>query len=108
MKIIVCDSKHSVKGWINSTLRGWNEIIINAYLNLPDDEIWLFRHRSKDWISAGGGVQWFELGWGEDGQLNVLPLGETLSIKGREYTYPDEYIEYKVSLGEAEKEKKHE
>ena len=108
MKIIVCDSKHIVKGWINSSLRGWNEIIINAYLNLPDDEIWLFRSRSKDWLPADGEEQWFELGWGEGGRLNVLPLGETLSIKGREYTYPDEYIRYKVSLGEAEKEKKHE
>lgn len=104
MKIIVCDRKHIVKGWIDSTLRGWNEIIINAYLNLPDDEIWLFRNRSKDWLSADGKEQWFELGWGEDGQLNVHPLGETLSIKGREYTYPDEYIRYKVSIGEAEKE----
>lgn len=107
MKIIVCDSKHIVKGWINSTLRGWNEIIINAYLNLPDDEIWLFRHRSKD-LSADGKVQWFELGWGEDGQIYVRPLGGTLSIKGREYTSPDEYIRYKVSIGEAEKENKHE
>ena len=107
MKIIVCDSKHSVKGWINSTLRGWNEIIINAYLNLPDDEIWLFRNRSKDW-SSDGKEQWFELGWGEGGRLNVLPLGGTIRIKGREYTYPDEYIRYKVSLGEAEKEKTHE
>lgn len=106
MKIIVCDSKHIVKGWIDSTLRGWNEIIINAYLNLPDDEIWLFRNRSKDWLSADGGVQWFELGWGEGGRIYVHPLGETLSIKGREYTYPDEYIRYKVSIGEAEKEKK--
>lgn len=108
MKIIVCDSKHSVKGWINSTLRGWDEIIINAYLNLPDDEIWLFRNRSKDGVSAYGEEQWFELGWGEGGRLYVLPLGGTLSIKGREYTYPDEYIKYKVSLGEAEKEKTHE
>lgn len=108
MKIIVSDSKHSVKGWIDSTLRGWNEIIINAYLNLPDDEIWLFRNRSKDWLSADGKVQWFELGWGEDGRLNVLPLGGTIRIKGREYTYPDEYIRYKVSIGEAEKEKTHE
>ena len=108
MKIIVCDSKHSVKGWINSTLRGWDGIITNAYLKLPDDEIWLFRNRSKDWLSADGEEQWFELGWGEGGRLNVLPLGGTLSIKGREYTYPDEYIRYKVSLGEAEKEKKHE
>lgn len=108
MKIIVCDSKHSVKGWINSTLRGWNGIITNAYLKLPDDEIWLFRNRSEDWISADGEVQWFELGWGEGGRLYVLPLGETISIKGREYTYPGEYIRYKVSLGEAEKEKKHE
>ena len=108
MKIIVCDSKHIVKGWINSTLRGWNGIIINAYLKLPDDEIWLFRTRSEDWLSDDGKVQWFELGWGEGGRLNVLPLGETLSIKGREYTYPDEYIRYKVSIGEAEKEKKHE
>ena len=106
MKIIVCDSKHSVKGWINSTLRGWNGIIINAYLKLPDDEIWLFRTRSEDWLSADGEVQWFELGWGEDGRLYVHPLGGTISIKGREYTYPDEYIRYKVSLGEAEKEKK--
>ena len=106
MKIIVCDSKHIVKGWINSTLRGWNEIIINAYLNLPDDEIWLFRHRSNHCLSADGKVQWFELGWGEDGQIDVLPLGGTLSIKGREYTCPDEYIRYKVSIGEAEKEKK--
>lgn len=104
MKIIVCDSKHIVKGWINSTLRGWNEIIINAYLNLPDDEIWLFRNRSKDWLSADGKEQWFKLGWGEDGRIDVLPLGGTLSIKGREYTYPDEYIRYKVSIGEAEKE----
>ena len=104
MKIIVCDSKHSVKGWINSTIRGWNGIIINAYLNLPDDEIWLFRNRSKDCLSADGKVQWFELGWGEGGRLYARPLGETLSIKGREYTYPDEYIEYKVSIGEAEKE----
>ena len=108
MKIIVCDSKHIVKGWIDSTLRGWNEIIINAYLKLPDDEIWLFRNRSEDWLSADGKVQWFELGWGEGGRLNVLPLGETIRIKGREYTYPDEYIRYKVSIGEAEKEKKHE
>lgn len=108
MKIIVCDSKHSVKGWINSTIRGWNGIIINAYLKLPDDEIWLFRNRSEDWISADGEVQWFELGWGEDGRLYALPLGKTIRIKGREYTYPDEYIRYKVSLGEAEKEKKHE
>lgn len=108
MKIIVCDSKHSVKGWINSTLRGWNGIIINAYLKLPDDEIWLFRNRSEDWLSADGKEQWFELGWGEGGRLYVLPLGETLSIKGREYTYPDEYIRYKVSIGEAEKEKTHE
>lgn len=105
MKIIVCDSKHIVKGWIDSTLRGWNEIIINAYLNLPDDEIWLFRNRSKD-LSADGKEQWFELGCGEDGQIYVHPLGKTLSIKGREYTYPDEYIRYKVSIGEAEKEKK--
>lgn len=104
MKIIVCDSKHIVKGWIDSTLRGWNEIIINAYLNLPDDEIWLFRKRSEKWLSADGKVQWFELGWGEDGRIYVHPLGETLSIKGREYTYPDEYIRYKVSIGEAEKE----
>ena len=103
MKIIVCDSKHIVKGWIDSTLRGWNGIIINAYLNLPDDEIWLFRNRSKDWLSADGKEQWVELGWGEGGQLYVHPLGETLSIKGREYTYPDEYIRYKVSIGEAEK-----
>lgn len=102
MKIIVCDSNHIVKGWINSTLRGWNGIITNAYLKLPDDEIWLFRRRSEDWLSADGKVQWFELGWGEDGRLNVYPLGETISIKGREYTYPDEYIRYKVSLGEAE------
>ena len=108
MKIIVCDSKHSVKGWINPTLRGWNEIIINAYLNLPDDEIWLFRNRSKDWLSSDRGEQWFELGWGEGGQINVLPLGRTIRIKGREYTYPDEYIRYKVSIGEAEKEKTHE
>ena len=108
MKIIVCDSKHSVKGWINSTLRGWNGIIINAYLKLPDDEIWLFRNRSEDWLSADGKVQWFELGWGEDGRLDVHPLGKTIRIKGREYTYPDEYIRYKVSIGEAEKEKKHE
>lgn len=107
MKIIVCDSKHRVKGWINSTLRGWNEIITNAYLNLPDDEIWLFRNRSEDRLSADGKVQWFELGWGEDG-LYVLPLGKTIRIKGREYTYPDEYIRYKVSIGEAEKEKTHE
>ena len=106
MKIIVCDSKHIVKGWINSTLRGWDGIIINAYLNLPDDEIWLFRNRSEERISADGKVQWFELGWDEGGQLYVLPLGKTISIKGREYTYPDEYIRYKVSLGEAEKEKK--
>ena len=102
MKIIVCDSKHIVKGWIDSTLRGWNGIIINAYLKLPDDEIWLFRNRSEYWLSADGEVQWFELGWGEGGQLHVLPLGKTLSIKGREYTYPDEYIRYKVSIGEAE------
>ena len=102
MKIIVCDSKHSVKGWINSTLRGWNGIIINAYSNLPDDEIWLFRNRSEDWLSADGKVQWFELGWDEGGKIYVLPLGKTLSIKGREYTYPDEYIRYKVSIGEAE------
>ena len=102
MKIIVCDSNHIVKGWINSTLRGWNGIITNAYLKLPDDEIWLFRRRSEDWLSADGKVQWFELGWGEDGRLNVYPLGKTLRIKGREYTYPDEYIRYKVSLGEAE------
>ena len=108
MKIIVCDSKHSVKGWIDSTLRGWNGIIINANLNLPDDEIWLFRNRSEDWLSADGKVQWFELGWGEDGRLDVHPLGKTIRIKGREYTYPDEYIRYKVSIGEAEKEKKHE
>ena len=108
MKIIVCDSKHSVKGWIDSTLRGWNGIIINAYLKLPDDEIWLFRNRSEDWLSADGKVQWFELGWGEDGRLDVHPLGKTIRIKGREYTYPDEYIRYKVSIGEAEKEKKHE
>ena len=106
MKIIVCDSKHSVKGWINSTLRGWNGIIINAYLKLPDDEIWLFRNRSEDWLSADGKVQWFELGWGEDRRLYALPLGKTIRIKGREYTYPDEYIRYKVSIGEAEKEKK--
>lgn len=104
MKIIVCDSKHSVKGWIDSTLRGWNGIIINAYLNLPDDEIWLFRKRSENWLSADREVQWFELGWGEDGRIYVHPLGGTISIKGREYTYPDEYIRYKVSLGEAEKE----
>ena len=108
MKIIVCDSNHSVKGWIDSTLRGWNEIMINAYLKLPDDEIWLFRNRSEDWLSADGKVQWFELGWGEDGRLYVHPLGKTIRIKGREYTYPDEYIRYKVSIGEAEKEKKHE
>lgn len=108
MKIIVCDSKHRVKGWIDSTLRGWNGIIINAYLKLPDDEIWLFRNRSEDWLSADGKVQWFELGWGEDGRLDVHPLGKTIRIKGREYTYPDEYISYKVSIGEAEKEKKHE
>ena len=108
MKIIVCDSKHSVKGWINSTLRGWNGIIINAYLKLPDDEIWLFRNRSEDWLSADGKVQWFELGWGEDGRLDVHPLGKTIRIKGREYTYPDEYIRYKESIGEAEKEKTHE
>ena len=101
MKIIVCDSKHSVKGWINSTLGGWNGIIINAYLKLPDDEIWLFRSRSEDWLSADGEVQWFELGWGEGGRLHVLPLGGTISIKGREYTYPDEYIRHKVSIGEA-------
>ena len=75
MKIIVCDSNHSVKGWIDSTLRGWNGIIINAYLNLPDDEIWLFRNRSKDCLSAKGEEQWFELGWGEDGWIYVLPLG---------------------------------
>lgn len=106
MKIIVCDSKHSVKGWINSTLRGWDGIITNAYLKLPDDEIWLFRNRSEDWLSSDGEVQWFELGWGEGGRLYVLPLGGTISIKGREYTYPDEYIGYKASLGEAEKEKK--
>ena len=108
MKIIVCDSKHIVKGWIDSTLRGWNGIIINAYLKLPDDEIWLFRNRSEDWLSADGKVQWFELGWGEDGRLDVHPLGKTIRIKGREYKYPDEYIRYKVSIGEAEKEKKHE
>ena len=102
MKIIVCDSKHIVKGWIDSTLRGWDGIIINAYLKLLDDEIWLFRHRSKDCLSAKGKKQWFELGWGEDGQLHVHPLGETLSIKGREYTSPDEYIRYKVSIGESE------
>ena len=108
MKIIVCDSKHIVKGWIDSTLRGWNGIIINAYLKLPDDEIWLFRNRSEYWLSADGKVQWFELGWGEDGRLDVHPLGKTIRIKGREYTYPDEYIRYKVSIGEAEKEKKHE
>ena len=108
MKIIVCDSKHIVKGWINSTLRGWDGILTNAYLNLPDDEIWLFRNRSEDWLSADGKVQWFELGWGEDGRLDVHPLGKTIRIKGREYTYPDEYIRYKVSIGEAEKEKKHE
>ena len=101
MKIIVCDSKHIVKGWINSTIRGWNGIIINAYLNLPDDEIWLFRNRSEDRLSADGKVQWFELGWGEGG-LYAHPLGETISIKGREYKYPDEYIRYKVSIGEAE------
>ena len=106
MKIIVCDSKHIVKGWIDSTLRGWNGILTNAYLNLPDDEIWLFRNRSEDWLPADGKVQWFELGWGEDGRLYVHPLGETIRIKGREYTYPDEYIRYKVSIGEAEKEKK--
>ena len=106
MKIIVCDSKHIVKGWIDSTLRGWNGILTNAYLNLPDDEIWLFRNRSEDWLSADGKVQWFELGWGEDGRLDVHPLGKTIRIKGREYTYPDEYIRYKVSIGEAEKEKK--
>ena len=108
MKIIVCDSKHIVKGWIDSTLRGWNGIMINAYLNLPDDEIWLFRNRSEYWLSADGKVQWFELGWGEDGRLDVHPLGKTIRIKGREYKYPDEYIRYKVSIGEAEKEKKHE
>ena len=108
MKIIVCDSKHIVKGWIDSTLRGWNGIIINAYSKLPDDEIWLFRTRSEDWLSADGKVQWFELGWGEDGRLDVHPLGKTIRIKGREYKYPDEYIRYKVSIGEAEKEKKHE
>ena len=108
MKIIVCDSKHIVKGWIDSTLRGWNGIIINAYLKLSDDEIWLFRTRSEDWLSADGKVQWFELGWGEDGRLDVHPLGKTIRIKGREYKYPDEYIRYKVSIGEAEKEKKHE
>ena len=108
MKIIVCDRKHIVKGWIDATLRGWNGIIINAYLNLPDDEIWLFRTRSEKWLSADGKVQWFELGWGEDGRIHVLPLGGTIRIKGREYTYPDEYIRYKVSLGEAEKEKTHE
>lgn len=102
MKIIVCDSKHRVKGWINSTLRGWNAIIINAYLKLTDDEIWLFRNRSEGCLSANGGKQWFELGWGESGRLYVLPLGGTLSIKGREYTSPDEYIRYKVSIGEAE------
>ena len=100
MKIIVCDSKHSVKGWINPTLKGWGEIITNAYLKLPDDEIWLFRNRSEE--------QWFELGWDEGGRLYALPLGETLSIKGREYTCPDEYIKYKISLGEVEKEKTHE
>lgn len=104
MKIIVCDSKHIAKGWIDSTLRGWDEIIINASLNLPDDEIWLFRNRSEKRLSADGKVQWFELGWGEDGRLYVLPLGGSIRIKGREYTYPDEYIRYKVSIGEAEKE----
>lgn len=102
MKIIVCDSKHIVKGWINSTLRGLNGIIINAYLKLPDDEIWLFRTRSEERLSANGGKQWFELGWDEGGQLYVRSLGGTLSIKGREYTSPDEYIRYKVSIGEAE------
>lgn len=106
MKIIVCDSKHSVKGWVYSALSGWDGIITNAYLELPDDEIWLFRTRSEDWLSADGEEQWFELGWGEGGRIYVLPLGGTISIKGREYTYPDEYIRYKVSLGEAEKEKK--
>lgn len=94
MKIIVCDSKHIVKGWINPTLRGWNGIIINAYLKLPDDEIWLFRNRSEK--------QWFELGWDEGGRIYVRQLGGTISIKGREYTSPDEYIRYKVSIGEAE------
>ena len=102
MKIIVCDSKHSVKGWINPTLRGWDGIITNACLELPDDEIWLLRTRSEDWLSADGGKQWFELGWGEDGRIYVLPLGRTIRIKGREYTCPDEYIRYKVSIGEAE------
>ena len=102
MKIIVCDSKHIVKGWINPTLRGWDEIITSAYLKLPDDEIWLLRNSSKGWLSSDGKKQWFELGWGEDGQLHVHPLGGTLSIKGREYTSPDEYIRYKVSIGEAE------
>lgn len=108
MKIIVCDSKHSVKGWVNPTLNGWDEIITNAYLKLPDDDIWLFRNRSEDWLSADCEEQWFELGWGEGGRLYAIPLGETLSIKGRGYTYPDEYIEYKVSIGEAEKETAHE
>ena len=95
MKIIVCDSKHIVKGWINPTLNGWDEMIVKAYLELQDDEIWLFRNRSEK--------KWFELGWSEGGGLYALPLGKTLSIKGREYTCPDEYIKYKVSLGEAEK-----
>ena len=31
MKIIVCDSKHIVKGWINPTLNGWDEMIVKAY-----------------------------------------------------------------------------
>lgn len=103
MKILVCDSKHSVKGCMDSDLSGWDAIITNAYLGLPDDEIWLFRNRSEYWLSADSEEQWFELGW-EEGRLGVLPLGETISIKGRKYTKPDEYIGYKVSLGEVVKE----